>query len=107
MRAGKLRRRVTIQSPIETQGSTGEMVVAWSEFAVVAASVEPLRGREFWAAKEQQAEVTTRIRIRYLAGVTPKMQVLDGTTVYLINAVIDPEMRHVQMDLMCIEVVAT
>ena len=81
--------------------------MAWSEFAVVAASVEPLRGREFWAAKEQQAEVTTRIRIRYLEGVTPKMQVLDGTTVYLINAVIDPEMRHQELQLMCAEVVAT
>lgn len=107
MRAGKLRHQITIQNPVETQGATGEMSVVWSEFATVWASVEPLRGREFWAAKEQQAQVDTRIRIRYLEGVTPKMQVLFGTRTYLIYAVIDPEERNIEMQLMCQEVVAT
>ena len=107
MRAGKLRRRLIIQQATETQGATGEMATVWATFATVWGSVEPLRGREFWAAKEMQAEVSTRIRIRYLAGVTPKMQVMDGARTYLINAVIDPEMRHIQLDLMCVEVVAT
>jgi SPP1 family predicted phage head-tail adaptor len=107
MRAGKLRRRLIIQQAIETQGPTGEMAVVWGTFATVYGSVEPLRGREFWAAKEQQAQVTTRIRIRYLDGVTPKMQVIDGSKLYLIEAVIDPEMRHIQMDLMSVEVVVT
>lgn len=107
MRSGKLRHRITIQRPIETQGSTGEMSVIWSDFADVAASIEPLRGREFWAAKEIQAQVSTRIRIRYCEGVTPKMQVQFGAKKYLIDSVIDPEERHIQMDLMCVEVVAT
>ena len=69
--------------------------------------MEPLRGREFFAAKEQQTQVDTRIRIRYLEGVTPKMQVLDGTRVFLIYAVIDPESRHQELQLMVQEVVAT
>ena len=107
MRSGKLRRRLVIQQAVETQGTTGEMATTWSTFATVWGSVEPLRGREFWAAKELQAEVTTRIRIRYLEGVTPKMQVVDGDKLYWIEAVIDPEMRHIQMDLMCVEVVVT
>lgn len=107
MRAGKLRHKIKIQQAVETQGATGEMPVVWSDFAEVYSSVEPLRGREFWAAKEQQAQVSTRIRIRYLAGVTPKMQVLFGTKSYLIESVIDPEERHIQMDLICQEVVAT
>jgi SPP1 family predicted phage head-tail adaptor len=107
VRSGKLRRRLEIQQAIETQGPTGEMAVTWSTFATVHGSVEPIRGREFWAAKEMQAQVDTRIRIRYLEGVTPKMQVLDGITVYLIYAVIDPEMRHIEMQLMCQQVVAT
>lgn len=107
MRAGKLRRRLIIQRGIETQGATGEMATIWATFATVWGSVEPLRGREFWAAKELQAQVSTRIRIRYLAGVTAKMQVVDGAKLYWIEAVIDPEMRHIQMDLMCMEVVTT
>jgi SPP1 family predicted phage head-tail adaptor len=107
MRAGKLRRQLVIQQAIETQDSTGAVTIIWGTFATVWGSVEPLRGREFWAAKELQAQVSTRIRIRYLAGVTPKMQVVDGDKLYLIEAVIDPEMRHIQMDLMCVEVVVT
>jgi SPP1 family predicted phage head-tail adaptor len=107
VRAGKLRRRLIIQQAVETQGATGELSISWGTFATVYGAVEPLRGREFFAAKEFQAEVTTRIRIRYLVGVTPKMQILDGITVYLINAVIDPEMKHQELQLMCVEVVAT
>jgi SPP1 family predicted phage head-tail adaptor len=107
MKAGKLRRRLEIQQANETQGPTGEISVAWSTFADVHGSVEPLRGREFWAAKEQQAQVDTRIRIRYLEGVTPKMRVIDGTRVFLIYAVIDPETRHQEIQLMCQEAVAT
>jgi len=107
LRAGKLRRRLVIQQATETQGATGEMAVTWGTFATVYGSVEPLRGREYFAAKEQRAEVTTRIRIRYRTGVTPKMQVLDGTRLFLINDVIDPESRHAEMQLMCVEMVAT
>lgn len=107
MRAGKLRRRLEIQQAVETQSATGEMAVTWNTYATVWGAVEPLRGREFWAAKEQQAQIDTRIRIRYLAGVTPKMQVLDGTRVFLIYGVIDPESRHQEMQLMAQEVVAT
>jgi SPP1 family predicted phage head-tail adaptor len=107
MRAGKLRRRLVIQRATETQGPTGEMAVIWTTFATVWGSVEPLRGREFWAAKEQQAQVDTRIRIRYLEGVTPKMQVLDGARLFLIYAVIDPETRHQELQLMAQEVVET
>jgi SPP1 family predicted phage head-tail adaptor len=107
MRAGKLRRQLEIQQAIETQGTTGEMAIIWTTFATVFGSVEPLRGREFWAASELQAEVSTRIRIRYLDGVTPKMQVVDGSKLYWIDTVIDPEMRHIEMQLMCKEVVTT
>lgn len=107
MRAGKLRHRLDIQRALETQGDTGEVTVIWSDFATVWGSVEPLRGREFFAAREQQARVTTRIRIRYTAGVTPKMRVLFGDRIYLIDAVIDPEERHAELQLMCQEWVAT
>lgn len=105
MRAGKLRRQLEIQQAVETRDTTGAAIVTWGTFAVVHGSVEPLRGREFWAAHELQAEVDTRIRIRYLDGVTPKMQVLDGTRKFLIYSVIDPESRHEEMQLMAKEVV--
>jgi len=103
MRIGRLRHRVIIQQVAESQDSTGAPLETWGTFAEVWAGVEPLRGREFFASKQIQADVTTRIRIRYLAGVTPKMRVLWGSRVYLIDSVIDPEERHVEMQLMARE----
>lgn len=107
MRAGKLRRRLTIQQATETQGTTGEMAVTWGTFAEVYGAIKPIRGREFWAAKELQATVNTRIVIRQLAGVTPKMQVVCGQKLYWIEAVIDPEKPGDEQQLMCQEIVAT
>lgn len=104
MRAGKLRHRVTIQRLTETRDDAGGLVPTWTDYAQVFASVEPLRGREFFAGQEKQSRVDTRIRIRYLADVTPKMRVEYGAHVYEIVNIIDPEMRHQEMQLMCYEV---
>lgn len=107
MNPGILRHRITIQHPIEGRDSTGGVTVTWGTFAAVSASVEPLRGRELWAAAAINARTTTRIRIRYLKGVTPKMRVLFGARIYLIDSVINPEERNVEYQLMCQEWVAT
>lgn len=105
MRAGKLRHRVTIQQVTETRSATGAVVEAWGDVADVWAAVEPLRGREFFASKEFQAQVDTRIRIRYYPGVIPKMRVLWGTRIYLVDSVINPEERDKELQLMCREIV--
>jgi SPP1 family predicted phage head-tail adaptor len=105
MRAGKLKHPIIIQEVTETQSETGAPAETWSTFAEVWAAIEPLRGREFFASKQIQAEVTTRIRIRYLEGITPKMRVLWGERIYLIDAIIDLEERHREMQLMCREVI--
>ena len=107
MRIGRLRHRIEIQQATETRNNYGEPVVSWATFRKCWASVEPLRGRELWAALEQQARVSTRIRIRYLADVTPKTRILYATRIYLINSIIDEEERHINMQLMCEEVVKT
>lgn len=102
--AGKLRHRVALQalgagSPQQT--GSGMPDESWSTVATVYASVEPLNGRELFAAQEHHAETTTRIRIRYRSGVTAKMRVSHGGTLYNILSVIDPEKRHKEMQLMC------
>jgi SPP1 family predicted phage head-tail adaptor len=103
MEAGRLDKRVTIQSQASTRNSIGEPVQTWSDVATIWASVEPVQGREFWAQQQVQSEVTTRVRIRYREGVTASMRVLYGSRVYDIRSVIDPKERHEEMQLMCSE----
>lgn len=105
MRSGKLRHEITIQALTSMQDSYGGQTESWSTFATVRASVEPLQGREYFASQQVQAEVTTRFRIRYLSGVTPKMRVLyDGRT-FNVASVINPNERNHELHIMAYEVV--
>lgn len=74
MKAGALRHRVTIQrltagSP--QQKPSGEADMDWATlYQNVPAAIEPLRGRELYAAQEHHSEATVRIRIRWVDDVT-------------------------------------
>jgi len=106
MRAGKLRHRVVIQSKGASRDTYGAEVVTWSTTATVWASVEPLTGREYMDAQQTQAEVSTRIRVRYRSDVTyvPEMRATwDGHT-YDIVSVLEVNSAHREVQLMCREV---
>lgn len=93
MRAGKLRHKVTIQAPGQTQDPvTGEMLAGWVDFASCWASVEPLSAREFIAAQAGQSEITARIVIRYRPGVLSTMRILHRGKVYNIHGPL-PDMK--------------
>ena len=100
MRAGNLRNYITIQQPTETHDTNLELILTWSTFAFAWAEILPLNGREYWTARQTLAETTGKIRIRYIDGITTKMQVIDGTKTYNIEAVIDPENRHEELVLL-------
>jgi SPP1 family predicted phage head-tail adaptor len=103
MNSGRMRHRITIQQSTQTQDSYGEPIDSWAEYATVWASVEPVQGRELWAQQQVQSEITIRIRIRYLSGVTSAMRVLFGSRVLSIEHVIDVKEQHKEMQLMCSE----
>lgn len=102
--AGKLNKRITIQVPVIVQDEDGLTQESWQDHAVVWAAVEPLRGREYFAAAAVNAENTVRFRIRYQRGINSKMRlVYDGRVFNLKSPPIDPEERHVELHLMCVE----
>lgn len=103
MKIGSLRHRVTIESSSASRDAVGGEVLTWASVATVWAAVEPLAGREFLDARRLEAEVSTRIRIRYRAGLVPGMRVTWGDHVYDILAVLERESRRREIDLMCRE----
>lgn len=103
--AARLNHRVTIQEHVTGRDEWGQPVDTWQDVATVWASVEPLRGQEYFAAQQVSAAVTARIRIRYRPGIRPDMRVLYGERIYNITSVIDPEERHEELQLMAREVV--
>ena len=109
MEAGPLRHRITIQRRAESQGATGEVTWAWVDHATVWAAIEPLMGREYFAAAQVQQENNVRIRLRYRADLNTTMRVRHGDdigspsvfTLYEILSISSPREEHRELLLMC------
>ena len=105
MKIGRLRHRIVIEESIAGRDSFGAEVSEWIQFAKVWADVSPVSGREFASFKQINAEITTNITIRYIAGITTEMKILFGDRVFEIDSVINPEEKNISLLLMCKEVV--
>ena len=103
MRGGGLRHRLTIERKSITQNELGDPVESWSTFAQRWASVEPLRGREFFDAQQVNAEITVRFRLRYTEGVAPEMRVNFDGRLFDVRAVVNVDERKAELILMCSE----
>jgi SPP1 family predicted phage head-tail adaptor len=102
MDAGTLRDRVTVQQATEARNRLGESILSFSTFAEVSASVQGVSAREFLLAGQQQVEVSHRVRMRYLNGLTPQMRLLwRGRTLEIIS-ILEHENRSVH-ELICQE----
>lgn len=105
MRAGNLCNRVIIQQTTESRdSSTGSVINTWGTFATVWAAVEPISGREYFSSQQVNSEITARIRIRYLPGVTSKMRISYDSRLFDIQSVIDIDEQHRELHFMCKEV---
>jgi SPP1 family predicted phage head-tail adaptor len=112
MQAGKLRHVVDIQVPTEALDTYGQEDTAFTVLhSQVRAEIVPLSGREYIAARQVAADITTRITIRHYPGVTPKCRVVRVTEdtppiteVYDITAVLpDPKSGRQYLTLMCMQ----
>lgn len=99
----RLNKRVAIQKPKGESGAYNEPLDTWEDVVTMWAAIEPLRGREYFAAMSEHAEVTTRIRIRYRDGIDRTMRVKYGNTVFEILHIIHPEFAKRELQLMCKE----
>jgi SPP1 family predicted phage head-tail adaptor len=72
--AGKLRERVTVQVASGTTNTLGEAVLSWSNSSAVWASVEGVSAREALLAGQQETNLTHKVRMRYLPGLTQQMR---------------------------------
>jgi len=103
MQAGILRHRITLQSPINVPDGFGGFTVSWEDEFNAWADIDPPKGREYFAAGEKQTEITTRVRVRYRAGIKGSWRVKFGKRIFDINSIIDPDERHRELILMCVE----
>lgn len=99
----RLDQQITIQQRAGGVDALGQASETWNAvYTSIWASAEPLTGREFFAAGQTQAEVTTRFRVRYRADIAPTMRVVWRGQPYDIVAVLDREGAKHMLELMCV-----
>jgi SPP1 family predicted phage head-tail adaptor len=105
MRSGSLRRRLTFQAKARVDRPGGGWSEDWKDAFTVWGSVRGLSARERIVAMQTEGEVTHQIRIRYRAGITPAMRVLDADAIYDIDPPIDPDGRRHELVMTARQVV--
>lgn len=101
-RVGAMRNYITIEESTETN-TTGERTLTWAEYKSCWASVMPLNGTEKFNLQQTMAEVTHRIRTRYLAGVTPKMRITWDSRTFNITSVINLDEGNHWLEILAVE----
>lgn len=99
MRAGRLSQRVQLQSATESRDAHGEPIKTWSTVDTVWAGVEPIRGDEGVQARQVAETNVVRIVMRYRSDVAMTWRIVHGTHTYQIVGLVDPNNRHVSLEL--------
>jgi len=102
--AGGYTQRVVLLSPAKTSDPvTREPSLTWTVAGEVWAAVAPLAGRRVESARQLYESATVEVRIRYRPDLipTPGWSVYHAGRRYEIGAVLDPDMSHVELRLVC------
>ena len=75
MQSGKLRYKLTIESPTRSVSDSGQPIITWSTFAQVRGDVRTGSGREFDAHGKANGEQIQTAYCRYIDDVKPEMRV--------------------------------
>lgn len=106
---GRMRHRITFQKFDGQVDSYGDPLDAddehWPNVVTTWAAINPISGREFYAAEQSQSEVTHKVRLRYRPGLNTAMRISWGGRRLKIISIIDWEERHESLLLMCKELV--
>jgi SPP1 family predicted phage head-tail adaptor len=88
---GELRHRLTLEAPVETPDGAGGVTRSYAAVTTLWAAVTPLSARGAVEAAALAATVTHRIIIRGRTDVTARHRLREGTRVFRIVALRDPD----------------
>jgi SPP1 family predicted phage head-tail adaptor len=96
--AGKRDTPVRIEQKSIARNGIGEEVVSWVEFKTRLGSVQPIRGREFFAAAQSQSSVDYRVRLLKPLALTRDMRIVTkGKTMDIVECIEHDD----EFELMC------
>lgn len=103
MRAGSLDKKVEFQSLTKSKNSFKEVVEEWNKFVEAYVSILPLRGKEYFSSKGVKSEVSHKLQMRYMDGITSDMKIVYGVRTFEIESVINIREENKTLELMLTE----
>jgi SPP1 family predicted phage head-tail adaptor len=104
MRSGTLNRLIDIEDLTVTTDGMGSSVESWSTYkSNVWAAIWPVSAKERIQAGKQELEITHRIRIRYISGITADMRIKYGTAYFNIISIINVGTEDRMIDILATE----
>ena len=111
--AGRMRDRSTFQIYNGATDSHGDirddLDENWTDVATVWAAIDPVSGKEFYAAEQSESEVTHKIRCRYFPWLKAELRIRyrakDTVRIFHIVSIIDWQNRHENVLIMAKELV--
>jgi SPP1 family predicted phage head-tail adaptor len=103
MRIGDLNKRISIQYQTKVPDGLGGFTTIWTEAAAIFGAIWPVSANEQIQAAQVTMTITHRVRIRYRSVLRPSWRIKFGTRYFNIVSIIDPNMAHKYLDLLCKE----
>ncbi|MBR0190177.1 MAG: phage head closure protein [Clostridia bacterium] len=94
MQIGDLNRRIEVLEKRVTKDAYGGEEIEWIPVGRVWAKIEPGSGSEFLNAQQVQAENSTKITVRFYAGLTVMERIRYGEKLYEIIGIADEGTSH-------------
>jgi SPP1 family predicted phage head-tail adaptor len=92
--AQELAHRVTLQRQTTITNEFGETEIVWVSYAEPFARVDPLLGREYFAAAQVNAEQSIKFTMRYRSDIQPSDRLTYNGAEFDIQSAIDVGGRH-------------
>ncbi|MBN8727591.1 MAG: phage head closure protein [Xanthomonadales bacterium] len=92
--AQQLAHQIDLQKQVTIVNEYGEQETVWQTYASPFARVDPLVGREYFAAQQTQSENSVKFTLRWRDDVKPSDRILYRGAEYDITSVMDVGGRH-------------
>lgn len=101
---GRLRRRLVLEQPVEVTDGAGGATRSFAPVVTVWANMVWLGGDERWQQGRPEQAASLRITLRWRAGVTAGMRLVDGARMFDIRSVGDPDGARHTLVCLCEEI---
>jgi SPP1 family predicted phage head-tail adaptor len=102
---GEYRHVIEFESLENVSDSYGAPFDRWLHVLKTRAAIYPISGKEFYAAETVNSEVSHKVNMRYMPGITPDLRIKFGDRFFSIISIINFQEKNIQLQLLCKELI--